>query len=89
MDESSKNLTIRCRQLGHDVPLSYCLKMNIKLPCSEIIRCWEKKVKISEYIIKKYTEDEIAEVFSIDNNSKIEKLVGIINKYNKEAGEQE
>ena len=82
MEEILKNLTIRCKQLGHNVPLSYCLKMNVKLPCPEIINCWEQKIKISQYISKNYTEDDIKNIFSKDYRPKIEKLIDIVNKHN-------
>ncbi|MFC1563049.1 hypothetical protein ACFL4Z_03260 [candidate division KSB1 bacterium] len=83
MNDNLKDLSIRCRQLGHDVPLSYCLKMNVKLPCPEIINCWEQKIKISEFIAKNYTKDKIERIFSVVQKSKIEKLIEIINKFKK------
>ncbi len=84
MEGRSKNLNIRCRQLGHDVPLNYCMKMNVKLPCPEVINCWEQKIKISKYIAENYSQDKIEKIFSVEQKAKIEKLIEIVNKHKKE-----
>ncbi len=83
MTKALEQINIRCRQLGHSVPLSYCMKMNDKHPCLSTIKCWQEKIPIAKFLEKCYTKKELEKIFSVDNKQKIEKLIDMVNDSDK------
>lgn len=51
-----------CPKLGHDVPLSYCLRPGSDVPCGNIRGCWEGRADIEAVLGKYCTAEQIAAI---------------------------
>lgn len=72
--------TIYCNQLGMLVEFSYCTTMNEKLPCRNIIGCWETRTDIISYLREHFTADQLKEVFSTLPKTRIERIIDTLLK---------
>ncbi|MEW6238363.1 MAG: hypothetical protein AB1656_23510 [Candidatus Omnitrophota bacterium] len=54
----------RCPQLGGPVTFEYCRRMNARLPCHQLMRCWEKRMDIQTYLNENFSRKEIGHAFS-------------------------
>lgn len=89
MIEEYDTLTIRCPQLGGDVPFSYCRTVNENLPCRRIIVCWEFRLEISKFLSEHYSMDQIHRALAPPTKTRIDTILELIEKAKKiqEEGE--
>lgn len=88
MIERFDNLTIRCPQLGGDVPFKYCRTLQNNLPCRRIIICWEFRLEIGKFLNENYHIDEIRKALSSPTKTRIETIVEMIEKAKKLKGDK-
>ncbi len=60
MTRIDPNQEMHCRKLGHPVPLSYCVRESIELPCRLVCQCWEGHIPIHQYLLTLYAESQLA-----------------------------
>jgi hypothetical protein len=72
----------RCRMLGHEVPFSYCRRMQQNLPCSKVADCWYNSIPVEEYLRSHFTDEEIEKIFA-PPKQKIATLIDLIEKAKK------
>jgi len=81
--EVHDTLTIRCPQLGGEVPFRYCRTVNEDLPCRSIIVCWEFRIEISKFLGEHYSMDQIQRALAPPNQTRIETILELIEKAKK------
>jgi hypothetical protein len=81
--EVHDTLTIRCPQLGGDVPFRYCRTFNEDLPCRRMMVCWEFRIDISKYLGEHYSMDQIQRALETPTKTKIETILELIEKAKK------
>ncbi|MHC1769953.1 MAG: hypothetical protein AB9869_37665 [Verrucomicrobiia bacterium] len=59
MTRIDPNQETHCRKLGHPVPLSYCARESIELPCRLVYQCWEDRIPIHEFLLTLYAESQL------------------------------
>ncbi|HNR87454.1 MAG TPA: hypothetical protein PKM65_03855 [Spirochaetota bacterium] len=74
-------LTCHCRMLGHEVPFSYCRKLQSGIPCSRIADCWFEYIGIEDFLKSQYSEDELKKIFS-PPRPKMATIIDIVNRLN-------
>jgi hypothetical protein len=42
----------RCRRLGHEVPLRYCLRQEADSPCPLVRDCWWERIDIDRFLAR-------------------------------------
>ncbi len=57
------------------IDFSYCVSMNERLPCRNIIGCWEERINIIEFLREKFTEDELQKALGSLPKSRIERII--------------
>lgn len=50
--------------LGHPVPFSYCTECSDLRPCRKIIDCWSSQIDVQEFLISRYSDEEIAQILA-------------------------
>jgi len=84
---------IRCLQLGGPVTFNYCRRVNGGLPCKLLIGCWHGRLDVIGFLSANFTADEVERAFEPSPNSKLERLVGLIERakaaLNQRDGDQE
>ena len=71
---------IYCNQLGMLIELSYCISVNDKLPCRNVIGCWKERMDIIAFLREKFTDEELKKVFSGLPKSRIERIIESMKK---------
>ena len=87
-----EELTIRCRRLGHDVPLGYCLTLEGKTVCRTIRDCWWQRLDIDAFLRDHLTPQEIAELSGEPHGrNRLENMIDLARKFrqDKPAGKSE
>jgi hypothetical protein len=84
--EQHDEKTIRCPRVGGEVNFRFCRSENNMLPCRFIVGCWQGQIDINEFLSAHYSEEELARIFA-PPKPKIESLVGLIEKVQKEKQE--
>ncbi len=89
MIEEHDALIIRCPQLGGEVPFKYCRTVNEDIPCRRIMVCWEFRIKISEFLGKHYSVDQIERALAPPTKTRLDTILELIEKAKrvKEQGE--
>lgn len=80
MIEQYDDLSIRCPQLGGEVPFRYCRTTNENLPCRRIIVCWEFRIEISPFLRDHYNVEQIQQTLSPPSKSRMETILELIEK---------
>ncbi len=80
MMDQYDDLSIRCPQLGGEVPFRYCRTVNEDLPCRKIIVCWEFRIEISKFLGDHYSVEQIQQALSPPSKSRIETILELIEK---------
>jgi hypothetical protein len=62
MNPEKETTCIRCRRLGHEVPLDYCQGESDGKPCGKIIDCWWETMDIRAFLAERSTPEELAEL---------------------------
>ncbi|MBN2508385.1 MAG: hypothetical protein JXQ71_17035 [Verrucomicrobia bacterium] len=78
MTPPDPNQTIYCRRLGHPVPLSYCARESVDLPCRLIYQCWEGRIPVRDYLLTLYSASQLEALREPD--SKLASLVDLIKR---------
>jgi hypothetical protein len=81
--EQHDDKTIRCPRVGGEVNFRFCRFENNMLPCRFIVGCWQGQIDIEELLSAHYSEEELDRIFA-PPKPKIESLVGLIEKVQKE-----
>jgi hypothetical protein len=77
-------MEIYCTQLGMLVEFSYCLSMNEKLPCRNIIGCWKGRMDIVQYIEERFSEEDLRKIFSGLPKTNIDRILDSVTSAHKE-----
>lgn len=80
MIDQYDDLSIRCPQLGGEVPFRYCRTVNEDLPCRKIIVCWEFRIEISKFLGDHYSVEQIQQALSPPSKSRIETILELVEK---------
>ncbi len=80
MIEEYDKLTIRCPQLGGEVPFHYCRTVNEGLPCRRIIVCWEFRLEIGKFLGENYSLDELQRALASPTKTRIETIIDLVEK---------
>jgi hypothetical protein len=80
MIEARDALTIRCPQLGGEVPFHYCRTVNEDLPCRRIIVCWEFRIEISKFLNENYSVEQIERALAPPTKTRIETILELVEK---------
>lgn len=80
MMDQYDDLSIRCPQLGGEVPFRYCRTVNEDLPCRKIIVCWEFRIEISKFLGDHYSVEQIQQALSPPSKSRIETILELVEK---------
>jgi hypothetical protein len=72
--------------VGGEVNFRFCRSENNLLPCRFIVGCWQGQMDINEFLGAHYSEEELNRIF-VPPNPKIESLVGLVEKVQKEKQE--
>jgi hypothetical protein len=83
MIEEHDALTIRCPQLGGEVPFRYCRTVNEDLPCRRVMVCWEFRLDISNFLSDHYSMDQIQRALAPPTKTRIETILELIDKAKK------
>lgn len=67
-------MEIYCTQLGMITRISYCFSANEGLPCRNIIGCWEQRFDIVGYLLSKYSDDQLKQIFGDFPKSRIMRI---------------
>ncbi len=59
MTPPDPNQEMHCRRLGHPVPLSYCVRESLDLPCRLVFQCWEGRIPIRDYLLTMYSASQL------------------------------
>jgi hypothetical protein len=84
--EQHDDKTIRCPRVGGEVNFRFCRHENNMLPCRFIVGCWQGQMDIEALLQEHYSEEELDRIFA-PPKPKIESLVGLIEKVQKEKQE--
>ena len=68
-------MEIYCTQLGMVTELSYCLSMNEKLPCRNMIGCWQGRMEIVQFLQERFAKEDLIKIFSRLPKSKIDRIL--------------
>ena len=71
---------IYCNQIGMLIEFSYCISMNEKLPCRNIIGCWKGRTDIIAFLRENFTDEELKKAFGGPPKSRIERIIESIKK---------
>ncbi len=72
---------IRCPQLGHQVPLSYCYNMPEGRPCRRLLACWEEVLpRLRSVVAKDLGPEEWRRCFETPPPPKLATLAELIEK---------
>jgi len=77
-------MEIYCTQLGMLVEFSYCLSVNEKLPCRNIIGCWKGRMNIAQCLQERFSEEDLSKIFSGLPKSKIDRILDSVLSAKKE-----
>lgn len=66
---------IYCPQLGMLVFLSYCMRVQNNLPCSNTYGCWKERVDVTAVLKANFTDEEIALAFNTIPKSRLQKIM--------------
>jgi hypothetical protein len=78
------NEEIYCRKLGHHLQFNYCRQEQQQSPCAAVIRCWQSRIPVDDFLSSSFSPDEIA-YLDEPPVSKVESLMDIILKAQKSA----
>ena len=73
-----KELEIRCRKLGHQVPFAYCYKEGGDIPCPRVLDCWQIYFPVDAYLREKLTQEQWERCFCKEPKQKIATLLELI-----------
>ena len=76
---------IRCPRLGHQIHFSYCRRENSGLPCIKTLDCWYVYFPVREFLQQELKPDEWQNVFARPPKSKMESLLEIVTRVQKNA----
>jgi len=62
MAEKLDDKQIRCRRLGHEVPLRYCRTQEGHTVCPQIRNCWWQFTDIDTYLQDHLSSEELAQL---------------------------
>lgn len=68
----------RCPQLGGPVTFEYCRRMNDKLPCYNLFRCWGEKIDLQTWLTENFTQEEIQQAMAKPANMRIQSIFDVI-----------
>ncbi|MBZ0256804.1 hypothetical protein K8I31_12130 [bacterium] len=68
----------RCPQLGGPVTFDYCRRMNKKLPCYNLFRCWGEKLDLQTWLTENFTQEEIQQAMEKPANMRIQSIFDVI-----------
>lgn len=68
----------RCPQLGGPVTFDYCRRMNKKLPCYNLFRCWGDKIDLQTWLTENFTQEEIQQAMEKPANMRIQSIFDVI-----------
>ncbi|NWF93674.1 MAG: hypothetical protein HXY46_12200 [Syntrophaceae bacterium] len=88
MIEEHDALTIRCPQLGGEVPFRYCRTVNEGLPCRQVIICWEFRFAIRAFLNEHYSVDQIERALASPAKTRIQTIVELVEKARKSKNEE-
>jgi len=88
MIEEYDALTIRCPQLGGEIPFKYCRTVNEELPCRRIVVCWEFRIEISKFLGEHYSVDQIQRALAPPTKTRIDTILELIEKAKKLGSEE-
>jgi hypothetical protein len=71
---------IRCLQLGGPVTFNYCRRVNHGLPCKLLIGCWQGRLDVIGFLSTNFAPEELRQAFAPPPGSKLERLVGLIER---------
>jgi hypothetical protein len=77
-------MEIYCTQLGMLVEFSYCLSMNEKLPCRNVIGCWKGRMDIVQCLKERFSEEDLKKIFSGLPKTKIDRILDSVTSAHKE-----
>jgi len=80
MIEEYDELTIRCPQLGGEVPFRYCRTVHENLPCQRVMVCWEFRIKTSEFLSEHYSIDQIQCALTPPAMTRLDTILELIEK---------
>jgi len=80
MIEKYDELTIRCLQLGGEVPFRYCRTVHENLPCRRVMVCWEFRLEISEFLSEHYSADQIQCAFAPPSKTRLDTILELSEK---------
>ena len=86
MIEQHDDKTIRCPRVGGEVTFRFCRFENNMLPCRFIAGCWQGQMDIEALLREHYSEEELDRIFA-PPQPKMERLVGLMEKVQKEKQE--
>jgi len=71
---------IRCLQLGGPVTFAYCRRVNRGLPCKLIIGCWHGRLDVVGFLAESFSAEELRQALEPAAGSKLERLVGLVER---------
>ena len=80
MTEEYDELTIRCPQLGGEVPFRYCRTTQENLPCRRVMVCWEFRIEISKFLREHYSIEQIQCALTPPAKTRLDTIPELIEK---------
>lgn len=77
----------RCRMLGHEVPFSYCRKLQGDYPCRNVANCWFERFDVMDFLKMHFTEEEIQK-FLTPAKPRMQTLIEMIEQARQRTSEQ-
>ena len=86
--EEYDGLITYCPQLGGEVTFRYCRIVNEKLPCRNIVGCWNARIDVSDFL-KSYSLEQLQRAFAHLPRTRLETMLELAEKGKKVIGKEE
>lgn len=77
-------MEIYCSQLGMMIGISYCLKVQDGLPCSNTFGCWKERVDVTAILKAKFTDEQLRKAFNTLPKSRLTRITESIRSARRE-----
>ncbi|MCP4673069.1 MAG: hypothetical protein GY857_17390 [Desulfobacula sp.] len=84
----SKDLSIRCPRLGHQINFSYCEIENSGIPCFKTIDCWYSYFDVHSFLKDKLPQEDFKKAFVEKGQPKVLSLLDLIAKAKEKKGKK-
>ena len=84
----SKDFSIRCPRLGHQINFVYCRKENRGIPCFKTLDCWYSYFDVHKFLEEKLSKEDFRKAFEEKGQPKVLSLLDLIEKAKAKKGKK-